>query len=70
VVYEYQSDADSNTAAPGENATATGEALADMSAYTYGTPFAVALPDGDVLVVYYQGDPGAIGVRWARLALD
>ena len=28
------------------------------------------LPDGDVLVVYYAGTNDAMGVHWARLAVD
>lgn len=39
--------------------------------WTYGLPFAEALPDGDVLVLYYAGSSeDAMDVCWARLSLD
>lgn len=49
--------------------SSTGEALADMQTWSYGLPFAEALPDGDVMVVYYAGLPDAMDIRWARLGL-
>jgi hypothetical protein len=70
VIYDRRSDAIPAPTATTQNGSPTGEVLVDMGMWTYGTPFAAALPDGDVLVVYYQGGPSAIGVRWARLALD
>jgi len=45
----------------------TGALLAEMSLWTFGLPYAVALSDGDVLAVYYAGDQAALDVRWARL---
>ncbi len=45
----------------------TGEMLASMGMWNFGLPSATALPDGDVLVVYYAGETGALDVRWARL---
>jgi hypothetical protein len=45
----------------------TGDLLAEMGAWSFGLPSATALPDGDVLVVYYAGDDGAMDIRWARL---
>ncbi|MBX3051342.1 MAG: exo-alpha-sialidase [Caldilineaceae bacterium] len=45
----------------------TGDLLAEMGEWSYGLPSATALPDGDVLVVYYAGDNGAMDIRWARL---
>ena len=47
----------------------TGELLAEMGLWSFGLPFAAALPDGDVMVVYYAGDDSCMEVRWARLAL-
>lgn len=47
----------------------TGELLAEMGAWAYGLPSATALPDGDVLIVYYAGDDGALDLHWARLHL-
>jgi hypothetical protein len=45
----------------------TGDALASMDLWSFGLPYAEALPDGDVLVVYYAGDAQGLDVRWARL---
>ena len=45
----------------------TGDLLAEMGAWAFGLPSATALPDGDVLVVYYAGDNGAMDIHWARL---
>ena len=47
----------------------TGDLLAEMGAWSFGLPAATALPDGDVLVVYYAGDNGAMDLHWARLQL-
>jgi len=53
-----------------ETAT-TGEALVEMGTWSYGLPYAEALPDGDVAVVHYAaGERGGTDVRWARLRLD
>lgn len=45
----------------------TGDLLVEMGAWSFGLPSATALPDGDVLVVYYAGDNGAMDIHWARL---
>jgi len=45
----------------------TGEMLASMDLWSFGLPFATALPNGDAMVVYYAGDAGALDIRWARL---
>ena len=45
----------------------TGEMLAEMGVWSFGLPYAEALPDGDVMVVYYAGDEGRMDARWARL---
>jgi len=47
----------------------TGALLADMALWTFGLPYAEALPDGDVLVAYYAGSPAAMDIRWARLRI-
>ena len=52
-----------------ENAASTGEALGEMSLWTYGLPFAEALPNGEVLVFYYAGDSRTMNIHWARLAV-
>lgn len=45
----------------------TGEMLAEMSLWSFGLPYAEALPEGDVMIVYYAGDVGCMDVRWVRL---
>ena len=45
----------------------TGDLLVEMSLWTFGLPYAEALPDGDVLVAYYAGDAAALDIRWAWL---
>ena len=47
----------------------TGDLLAGMGFWSYGLPYAEALPGGDVMVAYYAGDLSAMQARWARLAL-
>ena len=65
VIYSHsaasaQDSADDDTAA----------LLADMSLWTFGLPYSEALPDGDVLVVYYAGTETSMDIHWARLDLD
>ena len=48
----------------------TGELLAEMSIWNYGLPFADVLPDGDVLVLHYEGDANRMQVCWSRLTVD
>ena len=45
----------------------TGDMLASMNVWSFGLPYAEALPDGDALVVYYAGEADALNIRWARL---
>ena len=47
----------------------TGDLLAEMGLWSFGLPFAAALPDGGVMAVYYAGDDSCMEVRWTRLAL-
>ncbi len=47
----------------------TGDMLASMDVWSFGLPSTTALPDGDVLVVYYAGESKALDVRWAKLRL-
>jgi hypothetical protein len=56
-------------APPGAGEDSTGALLADMGLWTFGLPYAEALPGGDVLVAYYAGTPSAMDIRWARLCL-
>lgn len=44
------------------------DAWAEMSAFSIGLPDAVALPDGDVLAVFYTGDHAdQTDIAWARI---
>jgi hypothetical protein len=47
----------------------TGDLLAEMALWTFGLPYAEALPDGGVLVVYYAGNDQTLDVHWARLEI-
>jgi hypothetical protein len=47
-----------------------GDALADMKVWSYGLPYAEPLPNGDVLVVYYAGDPSSMDIHWAQLSIN
>ena len=47
----------------------TGEMLADMGLWSFGLPYAEALPAGEVIVVYYAGTTDCMDVRYALLAL-
>ncbi len=42
--------------------------LEDMSHWTYGLPFATALSNGEVLVVYYSGLTERMDIEWVRLS--
>ena len=41
----------------------------EMGVWNFGLPFAEALPNGDVLVVYYAGSPNCMSIYWVRLCL-
>jgi hypothetical protein len=47
----------------------TGDLLETMGLWSFGLPYAEALPNGDVLVVYYAGSNLAMDIRWCRLRL-
>jgi Neuraminidase (sialidase) len=46
----------------------TGDLLAEMALWSFGLPYAEALPCGDVLVLYYAGNEETLDIHWARLA--
>ena len=52
-----------------EREGSTGDLLTEMSVWNFGLPYAEALPDGDVMVVYYAGTQSALDIHWARLRL-
>ncbi len=66
VLYEYQPDAPMSASNEGD----TGELLAEMEVWSFGLPFAEAVPNGDVMVVYYEGDATQMRVRWGRLSVS
>ena len=54
----------------GPQTDSASQTIADMLAvWSYGLPYAEALPDGDVIVVYYAGSSAAMDACWARLRL-
>jgi hypothetical protein len=55
---------------PPASTTDTAAMLADMIQWTFGLPYAEALPSGDVMVVYYAGSAQCMDVRWVRLATE
>lgn len=61
VVYDHQQAARKDIS--------TGEMLVEMGRWTFGLPFCEALPDGDVLVLYYAGDSTHLDIHWARLSI-
>jgi hypothetical protein len=46
-----------------------GDLLAEMGLWSFGLPYAEALPNGDVLVLYYAGSHQEMDIYWARLRL-
>jgi len=64
VLYEHSATA--STAPAGD----TGEMLAEMGVWSFGLPFAEALPSGDVLVVFYAGSLDCMSIHWTRLTLE
>lgn len=53
-----------------ERAANTGQQLTEMTAWTYGLPFAEVLPSGDVIVVFYAGTDTSMAPNWCRLSVD
>jgi hypothetical protein len=48
----------------------TGALLAEMGLWSFGLPYAAALPDSTVLVLYYAGNAEQMDIFWTRLALS
>ncbi len=65
ILYEFQPGISRTAAVEGN----TGELLAEMSVWNYGLPFAEPLPDGNVMVVYYEGTASSMKINWVRLTL-
>lgn len=53
----------------GSTSQDTGELLVGMEMWSFGLPFATALPGGDVLVTYYAGDAHSKSLHFARIAV-
>jgi hypothetical protein len=64
VLYELDSTG------PGARDDTTGALLAEMGLWTFGLPYALSLPGGDVLALYYAGGEGAMDIRWTRLEVS
>lgn len=47
--------------------SAADELLTQMSQWSYGLPWAEALTDKSVLIVWYAGSPARMDIHWARL---
>lgn len=60
VIYQQDESSDGQT-------DSTSELLSEMSLWTFGLPYAEALPDGAALVIYYAGTDAAMDIRWARI---
>lgn len=57
-------------ASPAHQTSDTAGMLTDMGLWSFGLPYAEALPGGrEVLVVYYAGAPDCMDIRWCRLEL-
>ena len=41
-----------------------------LSVWSFGLPYAEALPNGEALVVYYAGSEEAMDIHWARIRVD
>lgn len=63
-VYESGAGTESGTTGARE----IGDYWDDMITWRFGHPRGVALPSGEIVVVYYAGDDLTKSVRWARLA--
>ncbi len=67
-VGDAASGATGDAASDGDGAATTGDALVEMGTWSYGLPYADALPNGDVGVVFYAaGAAGGTDIRWTRL---
>ncbi len=64
ILYELEA----NTPATASGSGNTGDLLAKMGVWSYGLPFAETLPDGDVIVVYYEGTTASTKARFVRLS--
>jgi hypothetical protein len=68
VLFDARDPAPKRTGSPDGGTTRA--ALVEMGEWSYGLPYAEALPDGDVAVVHYApGIDGATDIRFHRLAL-
>lgn len=65
VLYEFQPKGQKKSSIAN-----TGEMLLEMGLWTFGLPFAEALPDGEVIVVYYSGSQACTDIHWSWLSLQ
>ena len=64
-LYEFETDTPATAVGQGN----TGDLLAEMSVWNFGLPFAETLPNGEVMVVFYEGTAASMRASWVRLSL-
>jgi len=47
--------------------TDTGNLLSQLQLWSFGLPYAETLPDGEILVVYYEGTAESMQISWVRV---
>ena len=65
ILYEM----DGAVSSSAEGGRSVGDILGEMSTWSFGLPFATSLHDGDIMVVFYEGSPESMQVRWVRLSV-
>lgn len=61
----YRHEAAGSTSDSGDTAAT----LDSMGFWAYGLPYAETLPDGEVMVVHYAGDPTTMNIHWSRISV-
>jgi hypothetical protein len=62
ILYEHRKRPSPETAARN-----TGEALAEQNRWSFGLPYAEALPDATAIVVYYADGEKSLSIHCAKL---
>ena len=60
---------DHSSATPLKAHTDTGNLLVQMEMWNFGLPYAELLPNGEVIVVYYEGTVETMQISWVKLSL-
>ena len=75
IVQDFDADSEielynhSSPQSRGDKQDTTGDMLEDMSLWTFGLPYAEALPGGDVIVLYYAGDNRKMDIHLLRISV-